>query len=644
MVSLEPHVVIVDNLPDGMSIDDMVNVYAKYGDIQDANIEVVEEGGVRFNRGYIGFLGIQAAKNAVHHTNGKSIHGHALTLSMAPEGFIIPYDKSGNREAVPHPESQRRAQASEVSEMRDRPESSQSLPQEMQNPSSLQNQASLQTMQQPIQSMQQPLQTTYSQPPQETPRDAPGVISVLPPSVVMTPELVPATCTSVLVRGQADLSARTLGQLLRPCGRVRQIDQIPEGFKVKTESHDTVMNVLDYCRAPITDGKGKQWELVVQPIVEEESAQPAERRESSRNKGRAKKRNDAAGSEWDETPIIPTRRGRNGRRNPDTPGSLGNLGNQQPRVFGSDGNAGRNQRTQRGGRGGRDNGRNTRGNRRNDANETMVITSDLTSWDQTERGTANRGRGGSRGRRSDREPELVMPSAWNDAGNGRGRRRNNGGEEWRREGEGARNWDGPNSDVSWDGRYNNRKERAFEDNRGSARKEPGFFASGRKPVREIQEFHPKDGGDSGLPYQPYQPYQQYQMPYQPYQPYQMPYQPYQPYQQYQMPYQPYQPLLQESENGLLVEDLNVQCNEAMVRSIFRTFGPIQRVQFVDSSVVWGMMRGVRDRAVYFVRTADAMTAKKAMNGQEIEGSKIRISVLVKNGGEADEKPQKQTTL
>ena len=54
MVSLEPHVVIVDNLPDGMSIDDMVNVYAKYGDIQDANIEVVEEGGVRFNRGYIG--------------------------------------------------------------------------------------------------------------------------------------------------------------------------------------------------------------------------------------------------------------------------------------------------------------------------------------------------------------------------------------------------------------------------------------------------------------------------------------------------------------------------------------------------------------------------------------------------------------
>ena len=38
MVSLEPHVVIVDNLPDGMSIDDMVNVYAKYGDIQDANI------------------------------------------------------------------------------------------------------------------------------------------------------------------------------------------------------------------------------------------------------------------------------------------------------------------------------------------------------------------------------------------------------------------------------------------------------------------------------------------------------------------------------------------------------------------------------------------------------------------------------
>ena len=45
-----------------------------------------------------------------------------------------------------------------------------------------------------------------------------------------------------------------------------------------------------------------------------------------------------------------------------------------------------------------------------------------------------------------------------------------------------------------------------------------------------------------------------------------------------------------------------------------------------------------------MRTADAMTAKKAMNGREIEGSKIRISVLVKNGGEADEKPQKQTTL
>lgn len=86
-VSLEPHVIVIDNLPEGMQVDDLVKLYSSYGDIQDANIEMVSEGSIRFLRGYIGFLGIQAANNATRHTNGRSIHGHSLTISMAPGGL-----------------------------------------------------------------------------------------------------------------------------------------------------------------------------------------------------------------------------------------------------------------------------------------------------------------------------------------------------------------------------------------------------------------------------------------------------------------------------------------------------------------------------------------------------------------------------
>ena len=48
--------------------------------------------------------------------------------------------------------------------------------------------------------------------------------------------------------------------------------------------------------------------------------------------------------------------------------------------------------------------------------------------------------------------------------------------------------------------------------------------------------------------------------------------------------------------------------------------------------------------MYFVRPGDALTAKKAMNGREIEGSHIRISRLMKDGGEASETQAKPTTL
>ena len=59
-----------------------------------------------------------------------------------------------------------------------------------------------------------------------------------------------------------------------------------------------------------------------------------------------------------------------------------------------------------------------------------------------------------------------------------------------------------------------------------------------------------------------------------------------PQQQYQQQYQqPQQPLLHPGENAILVENLNVNFNEKTVRAIFRTFGPIQRVQFVDASTV-----------------------------------------------------------
>ena len=54
-VSLEPHVIVIDNLPEGMQVDDLVKLYSSYGDIQDANIEMVSEGSIRFLRGYIGF-------------------------------------------------------------------------------------------------------------------------------------------------------------------------------------------------------------------------------------------------------------------------------------------------------------------------------------------------------------------------------------------------------------------------------------------------------------------------------------------------------------------------------------------------------------------------------------------------------------
>ena len=85
-------------------------------------------------------------------------------------------------------------------------------------------------------------------------------------------------------------------------------------------------------------------------------------------------------------------------------------------------------------------------------------------------------------------------------------------------------------------------------------------------------------------------------------------------------------------------------DEAAVRGIFRPFGPIQRVQFVDAGVAWVFSRRVRRSAVYFVRASDAVTAKKAMNGRDIEGARIRITRLVKDGGEAPAKPVAPTTL
>ena len=569
-VSLEPHVIVIDNLPEGMQVDDLVKLYSSYGDIQDANIEMVSEGSIRFLRGYIGFLGIQAANNATRHTNGRSIHGHSLTISMAPEGFVIPHSQSP-RNRLPN-----RSQERNVPSSSSKPEQ------------------------------------TFLQ--KAVPPPAPTAqITVLPAGIISTPERVPETCTSVLVQGQEGLNARTLGQLLRPCGRVRQIDQLPEGFAVKTDGRDTVLNVLDYCCAPITDGRGQQWRLVVQPIVGEEIRNDMrnDMQNDMRNEMRSEGRGRGRGRGRRED-VFATKRGKNNRGN----------GNEAypPRNYENRGNTGR----------GRGRGEGFRGKKgRNDGESTVLRMPGVTSWEDTGAPRPRRNveprASWKNSRKSDRPAQPVMPgqsAVPNPPSNakqvmpGKGKPAMSGSAKQVMPGEGKPAMSGSAKQVM-----------------------PG---EGQRLSSSGQEYYPREEAFATFPpYQPLYPsFPAYQPVYQPM---------YQPMYQGYLPYQPvyppvYQPLLQESEAGLLVEELDPALDEAAVRGIFRPFGPIQRVQFVDAGVAWVFSRRVRRSAVYFVRASDAVTAKKAMNGRDIEGARIRITRLVKDGGEAPAKPVAPTTL
>ena len=249
------------------------------------------------------------------------------------------------------------------------------------------------------------------------------------------------------------------------------------------------------------------------------------------------------------------------------------------------------------------------------------------------RGNTGRGRGrgegfrGKKGRNDGESTVLRMPgvTSWEDAGAPRPRRNVEPRASWKN----SRKSDRPAQPVM--------PGQSAVPNPPSSAKQvmPG---EGQRLSSSGQEYHPREEAFATFP--PYQPLYPSFPAYQPM---------YQPMYQGYLPYQPvyppvYQPLLQESEAGLLVEELDPALDEAAVRGIFRPFGPIQRVQFVDAGVAGVFSRRVRRSAVYFVRASDAVTAKKAMNGRDIEGARIRITRLVKDGGEAPAKPVAPTTL
>lgn len=268
------------------------------------------------------------------------------------------------------------------------------------------------------------------------------------------------------------------------------------------------------------------------------------------------------------------------------------------------------------------------------------------------RGNMGRGRGrgegfrGKKGRSDGETTVLRMPgvTSWEDAAAPRPRRNVEPRASWKNNRKGDRG----QPVMPGQPAVSNPPSNAKQVMPGSAK--PVMPASakqvmpgeGQRLSSSGPEYHPREEAFATFP--PYQPLYPSFPAYQPlYQPV------YQPMYQGYLPYQPmyppvYQPLLQESEAGLLVEELDPALDEAAVRGIFRPFGPIQRVQFVDAGVAWVLAGRVRRSAVYFVRASDAVTAKKAMNGREIEGARIRITRLVKDGGEAPAQPVAPTTL
>lgn len=81
-------------------------------------------------------------------------------------------------------------------------------------------------------------------------------------------------------------------------------------------------------------------------------------------------------------------------------------------------------------------------------------------------------------------------------------------------------------------------------------------------------------------------------------------------------------IVDSSESGLLVEKLNHQYSEYMVKRLFRGFGRVIKVTFVDSLTA----------AVYFDMVTSADAAMRALRGKEIDGNNLLICKLTRDGG------------
>ena len=91
-------------------------------------------------------------------------------------------------------------------------------------------------------------------------------------------------------------------------------------------------------------------------------------------------------------------------------------------------------------------------------------------------------------------------------------------------------------------------------------------------------------------------------------------------------------IVDSSESGLLVEKLNHQYSEYMVKRLFRGFGRVIKVTFVDSLTALVYRLLITCRAVYFAMVTSADAAMRALRGKEIDGNNLLICKLTRDVG------------
>ena len=94
--------------------------------------------------------------------------------------------------------------------------------------------------------------------------------------------------------------------------------------------------------------------------------------------------------------------------------------------------------------------------------------------------------------------------------------------------------------------------------------------------------------------------------------------------------QPSPQTITPSEAGLLVERLDHQFNDAMVKRLFKGFGQVTRIVFLDNYSAYFCHYHLIHRAIYFDMPSSADAAMRALRGKEINGNSLMICKLIQN--------------